>query len=61
MKYNSTKKRAQAVRRIVEENYEPGRNDRSKMHIYRTIIKRQFGISASTFFSYLKENDSDKK
>lgn len=57
MKYKSTKKRAEEIRRIVAEHYRPGRNDRCKMHIYRVYIQKQYGISVSTFFLYLKETD----
>lgn len=54
MKHKSAQKRAEEVRRIVAEHYRPGRNDRCKMYIYRVYVRKQYGISVSTFFSYLK-------
>jgi hypothetical protein len=60
MKYKSTQKRAEEIRRIVAEHYRPGRNDRCKMYVYRAYVRRQYGISVSTFFSYLKEKEKDR-
>lgn len=54
MAFKSTLRRAEAVRRIVEERYEPGRQDRCKLWVFRTYIEKQFGISQRTFFSYLR-------
>ena len=53
MCHKSTINRAEAVKAIVEEHYEPGRQDRSKLWVYRHFIRPQFAISQRTFFYYL--------
>lgn len=59
--YKSTRKRAQDVRNIVAEHYEPGRQDRCKLWIYRNIVRPSFGISERTFFRYLKEEETPQQ
>lgn len=54
MAFKSTIRRAEMVKEIVEQYYEPGRQDRCKLWVYRTFIYKRFGISQRTFFSYLK-------
>ena len=56
-KHISTKLSAETVKDIVKQKYEPGRQDRCKEWVYRTIIKKQTGISRRTFFRYLKINN----
>jgi len=53
MAHKSTLKRAQQIAQIVQEYYEPGRQDRSKTWVYRTKIRPLFGICQRTFFYYL--------
>ena len=53
--YNSTKLRAQEVRRLVAQHYEPGRQDRCKAWVWRTIVRPRYGISLRTFYAYLRE------
>ena len=64
-RYESTEERARKVREIVSQNYEEGRQDRCKSWVFRTIIKKQFGISERTFFRYLgikpKPPDEDER
>lgn len=56
MCYKSTAIRAKEVQEIVKKHYEPGRQDRCKLWVYRTIVAKQFGISQRTFFFYLSLN-----
>ncbi len=51
--YRSTKERAQAVRELFRQWYEPGRQDRCKRWVWRTKILPEFGISLRTFCRYL--------
>lgn len=51
--HKSTLKRAEAVLAVVEQYYEPGRQDRCLLWVYRNIVARQTGISQRTFFRYL--------
>jgi len=60
--HKSTIKKAEAIKKLVEQHYEPGRQDRSKMWILRNIVsKSENPVSASTFFRYLKLIKKDKK
>lgn len=59
MTYKSTIKRALKVQEIVNKYYEQGRQDRSKLWVYRHYILKEFGISQRTFFYYL--NITNKK
>lgn len=53
-RYNSTEERARKVRELVALHYQPERQDRCKLWVYRNIIKKQFCISERTFFRYLE-------
>ncbi len=57
----STELRAREVRELVAKHYEPGRQDRCKMWVWRTIVRPRYGISAATFFRYLKEDTPDDR
>ena len=60
--YASTIKKAQKIQSIVAEHYEPGRQDRCKLWVYRTFILKEFGISQRTFFLYLsRPTETDLK
>ena len=52
-RYRSTKKRMQAICRIVEAEYEPGDQTRCYKAIWRRRIWPEFGICYKTFLSYL--------
>lgn len=56
--HKSTIVRAQQVRRLVAEHYEPGRQDRCKLWVWRNIVYPRYGISRATFFRYLGEEDT---
>ena len=51
--YKSTAKKAQIIRRILDEYYEPGRQDRCKLWVYRNKVRPTLGISERTFFRML--------
>lgn len=51
--YKSTALRIQAVKRIVAERYEPGRQDRNKGWVLRTAVAPLLGISRRTYSRYL--------
>lgn len=59
--YVSTIKRAEKIQSIVKEHYEPGRQDRCKLWVYRTYIFKMFGISQRTFFYYLSLDTQRKQ
>jgi len=50
----STRKKAEMVKQLMEKYFEPGRQDKCKEQIYRNIISKQMGISRRTFFRLLK-------
>jgi len=56
MAYNrgNIQKRIENVRRIVEENYEPGNQNRCKLQVYRSIIMKIYPMSERTFWRYVK-------
>ena len=54
MKNKSAIKRALEVQHIVATHYEPGRQDRCKMWVYRNYVFPVYNISKDTFFRYLK-------
>lgn len=51
--YKSTKRRADEIAQLVEENYEVGRQDRCKLWVYRHFVAPKYGISERTFFRCL--------
>lgn len=53
--YKSTEKKISRVREIVSEWYEPGRQDRCKLWVYRHKVQPELGISERTFFRWLGE------
>ena len=60
--HKSTIKKAEAIRKLVEQHYEPGRQDRSKMWILRNIVsKSENPVSAATLFQVLKNRRKTKK
>ena len=59
--HKSTRKKAKQIQELVARNYEPGRQDRCKLWVYRHHVKPAFGISKSTFFRHLKVIVEDKE
>jgi hypothetical protein len=61
MKQKNTIRRAEIVRDLTARHYEPGRQDRCKLWVYRNVVSKQYPMSASTFFRYLSaEKDVDE-
>jgi hypothetical protein len=54
MKSNNAIQRSLDVQRLLAEHYEPGRQDRCKLQVFRNIIQPIYHISEGTFFRYLK-------
>lgn len=49
--------KALRVQDIVKQHYEPGRQDRCKLWVFRKYVVKIYPMSESTFFRYLKIND----
>ena len=50
----NTIKKAHLIAKIVEQHYEPGRQDRCKMWVYRNVIMKIYPCSPVTYFRLLK-------
>jgi hypothetical protein len=61
MRSKNTLATAMKVQRMVSEHYEPGRQDRCKLWVYRNIVYPEFPISDRTFFRYLKMEAGKKE
>jgi len=46
-------KRIENVKRIVEENYEPGNQKKCKLQVYRFNVKPIYPMSERTFWRYI--------
>lgn len=57
--FKSTRTRAQKIKELVEQNYEPGRQDRCKLWVYRNVVRKQFAISERTYFRLLALDNQD--
>ena len=53
-RYKSTMVRAEQVRRLSEEHYEPGNQARSHHAVWRRWIEPQFGICYKTYLGLLR-------
>ena len=58
-KYKSTRMQAEKVKELVRLKYEPGRQDKCLLAVYRNVIKPLTGISERTYFRYLKEIEAE--
>lgn len=58
-RFKSTQLRAERVKAIIRENYEPGRQDRCKLAIYRTKVRPVIGISERTFWRLMTEVEAE--
>ena len=47
-------KKAIIIKKLVDEHFEPGRQDRSMVHIFRTVVSRQYPMSERTFWRLIK-------
>ena len=54
-------KRIENVQRIVEENYEAGRQDKCKLQAYRKNVMSVYPMSERTFWRYMNTDVNAKK
>lgn len=59
-KHRSTRMSAERVKEMLRADYEPGRQDRCKLAIYRNKIRPITGISERTFWRYMKEIEAEQ-
>jgi hypothetical protein len=52
--------RNRKIREIVAEHYEPGRQDRCKLWVYRKVVVKIYPISERTFWRSLKQKSKEK-
>jgi hypothetical protein len=45
--------KALKVYELVEKNYEPGRQDRCRLWVYRSMIRKEYPMSERTFWRML--------
>jgi len=60
-KHKSTHLSAERVKGMLRADYEPGRQDRCKLAIYRNKIKPVTGISERTFWRYMNEIEAENE
>jgi hypothetical protein len=51
---------AERVKELLRADYEPGRQDKCKLAVYRNKIKPQTGISERTFWRYMQEIEAEQ-
>lgn len=61
MMSNNTILKAAKIQELLLKHYEPGRQDRCKLWVYRNIIYKQYPMSERTFFRYLKIDIAKEK
>ncbi|MDR2824858.1 MAG: YbdD/YjiX family protein [Prevotellaceae bacterium] len=54
------KKQAELIKKILADNYQPERQDRCKVWVYRNIINPIYPMSERTFWRHL-QSDTDTK
>jgi hypothetical protein len=59
-KYLSTRMKAERVKELVRQHYEPGRQDKCLMWVYRHVVKPATGISERSYWRYLDEMGVEK-
>lgn len=65
----NTRKKAMLVQELVRKYYEPGRQDRCMLWVYRHYVNKIYPMSVATFYRYMnmkveedkKEDEEDKK
>jgi hypothetical protein len=57
----NTLRKAQMIRRLVDQHYEPGRHDRNRKWVYRNIVVKAYPMSLTTFWRYMRltRNEAD--
>ena len=51
--HKSTRKKAELIQKMVADNYEPERQDRCKLWVYRNHIRNTIPMSERTFWRYV--------
>ncbi|HOI31203.1 MAG: hypothetical protein PHG67_06055 [Bacteroidales bacterium] len=49
----NTKRKAEKVRQLVEQHYEPGRQDRNKRWVFRNVVVKIYPMSERNFWRYM--------
>jgi hypothetical protein len=52
---------AERVKALLRADYEPGRQDKCKLAVYRNKIKPATGISERTFWRYMNEIEAENE
>jgi len=60
-KHISTRMSAERVKLMLKKEFEPGRQDKCKLAVFRNVISKQTGISERTFWRYLNEIEAEAK
>lgn len=60
-KHISRRISAEKIKAIIRNWYEPGRQDRCKLWVYRNYVFPETGISERTFWRYQKIVDEEMK
>ena len=50
----NTMRKARMIRQLVDEHYEPGRQDRNRKWVYRNIVVKIYPMSLTTFWRYMR-------
>lgn len=53
MATRNTMEKARKIQELTAQHYEPGRQDRCKLWVYRNIVNKIYPMSDRTFFRYL--------
>lgn len=59
-KHKSTRMSAERVKAIIRAEYEPGRQDKCKLAVFRHRIRPLTGISERTFWRYMQEIEDEQ-
>lgn len=57
----NTRKKALIVQKMVQEHYQPERQDRCKLWVWRNVVVKQFPMSERTFWRYLNKDVKEEK
>jgi len=60
-KHKSTRLSAERVKELLRADYEPGRQDKCKLAVYRNKIRPITGISERTFWRYMNEIEAEQE
>jgi len=61
MTNKNTIEKALKVQEIVQQHYEPGRQDRCKQWVLKYVVSKTYPMSKSTFFRYLGFDKKERK